>query len=59
MQDAPKGPDPVFPVRLQSLCKAASNEQDPEKLLEFVREINRLFDDNFKHITTAKKQDEG
>ena len=35
--------DPVE-GRLQSLCNEAANEKDPEKLLELVREINRLFD---------------
>jgi hypothetical protein len=35
--------DPVE-GRLQSLCNEAANEKDLEKLLELVREINRLFD---------------
>jgi hypothetical protein len=29
----------------KSLCKEASTEQDPERLLELVREINRLIDE--------------
>ena len=40
--------DPVE-ERLQSLCNEAASEQDPEKLLELVREINRLFDEKSDH----------
>jgi len=36
--------DPVQ-VRLQNLCNEAASEQDPQKLIELVREINRLFDE--------------
>jgi hypothetical protein len=58
MQEVPKQHESVFPARLQSLCKAASVEQDPAKLLELVRQINRLFDDRLNRIAT-EKQDEG
>ncbi|HEY7352403.1 MAG TPA: hypothetical protein VH596_06505 [Terriglobales bacterium] len=27
------------------LCKQAANEQDPEKLMELVKEINRLLEE--------------
>ena len=29
----------------KSLCQEASTEQDPERLLELVKEINRLIDE--------------
>ena len=29
----------------KSLCEEASTEQDPERLLELVREVNRLIDE--------------
>ena len=50
MQDPVEG-------RLQSLCNEAANEQDPKKLLELVREINRLFDEksNLAVKTTDQK----
>jgi hypothetical protein len=30
--------------RWMQLCEQAANEQDPEKLMELIREINRLLD---------------
>jgi hypothetical protein len=42
---------------LHSLCKAASNEQDPEKLLDLIREINRLVNSNHSHVADAEKQE--
>jgi hypothetical protein len=32
------------------LCQQASVEQDPEKLMELVKEINRLLDDKEKRL---------
>jgi hypothetical protein len=29
----------------KTLCKRAATEQDPQKLLELIREINRLLDE--------------
>ena len=50
MQDPFKG-------RMQSLCNEAANEQDPKKLLELVREINRLFDKKSKRaVKTADEK---
>ena len=48
--------DPVQ-VRLQDLCNEAASEQDPQKLIELVREINRLFDEksNLAVKTTDQK----
>jgi hypothetical protein len=58
MQEVPKEHDSSFPASLQSLCKAASVEQDPAKLLELIRQINRLFDHRLSRIA-AEKQGEG
>jgi hypothetical protein len=48
--------DPVE-ERLRSLCNEAASEQDPGKLLELVREINRLFDEKSDHeVKTADQK---
>jgi hypothetical protein len=47
--------DPVE-ERLQSLCNEAASEQDPEKLLELVREINRLFDEKSDPVVKTADQ---
>jgi hypothetical protein len=39
-----------FEGRLHSLCNEAANEQDPKKLDELIREINRLFDEKSKPV---------
>ena len=39
-----------FEGRLHSLCNEAANEQDPKKLVELIREINRLFDEKSKRM---------
>ena len=47
--------DPVQ-VRLQNLCNEAASEQDPQKLIELVREINRLFDEKSNHAVKTTDQ---
>jgi hypothetical protein len=44
-------------VSLQSLCNKAANEQDPVKLLELVREINRLFDEKSDGVADTADQE--
>ena len=39
-----------FEGRLHSLCNEAANEQDPKKLVELIREINRLFDEKSERV---------
>jgi hypothetical protein len=46
VQDAPK-------ERWQNLCEQAANEQDPQKLLELVREINRLLAEKSNRFSKA------
>jgi hypothetical protein len=41
--------------RWKRLCELASVEQDPDKLLELVREINRLFEEKQQQLTDKKK----
>jgi hypothetical protein len=51
--------DPVQ-ERLQSLCNEAASEQDPHKLIELVREINRLFDEKSNRVVkTADRAETG
>lgn len=40
--------------RWQSLCEQAANEQDPQKLLELVQEINKLLEDK-QHRLNARR----
>jgi hypothetical protein len=35
------------------LCEQAANEQDPQKLMELVHEINRLLDEKQQRINKA------
>jgi len=43
--------------RWRELCEQASVEQDPDKLLELVREINQLLDEKRTRLADkAKKQ---
>lgn len=37
-------------IRWQELCARAAVEQDPQKLLELVREINRLLEEKQKRL---------
>lgn len=37
--------------RWQILCEQAANEQDPQKLMDLVREINRLLEEKQKRLT--------
>ncbi len=37
------------------LCEQAANEQDPEKLLELVREINRLLEEKEQRLKQEPK----
>jgi hypothetical protein len=42
--------------RWKSLCKEASTEQDPERLLELVQEINRLIDEKRLGMHSSKAE---
>ncbi len=37
------------------LCEQAANEQDPQKLLELVREINRLLEEKEQRLRQESK----
>jgi hypothetical protein len=39
--------------RWQELCRQAAVEQDPEKLLELVKEIDRLLDEKHKRLVNG------
>ena len=41
--------------RWKELCAEAASEQDPDKLLALVKEINRLLDDISLHGNTSGK----
>ena len=38
------------------LCEHAANEQDPDKLMELVREINRLLEEKERRLKQNSKQ---
>jgi len=40
------------------LCELASKEQDPEKLMELVREITRLLEERERAVTARKSTSE-
>lgn len=40
--------------RWQILCEQAANEQDPQKLMDLVREINRLLEEKQKRLTAKR-----
>lgn len=40
--------------RWQILCEQAANEQDPQKLMDLVREINRLLEEKQKRLTEKR-----
>jgi hypothetical protein len=40
--------------RWEQLCKQAADEQDPEKLMELVDEINRLLDEKEQRLKQQK-----
>jgi hypothetical protein len=40
--------------RWQQLCERATLEQDPEKLLSLVEEINKLLPDKYRRILPTK-----
>jgi hypothetical protein len=40
--------------RWQKLCQQAEVEQDPDKLLELVQEINRLLDEKAARLNATK-----
>ena len=42
--------------RWQELCAQAAEEQDPEKLLELVKEINRLLEEKEQRLAKFLKQ---
>jgi hypothetical protein len=39
--------------RWQELCEQAANEQDPTKMLEIIKEINRLLDEKEHRLQAA------
>jgi len=41
--------------RWKELCAEAASEQDPDKLLALVKEINRLLDDISLHVNPSGK----
>jgi len=43
--------------RWLELCEKAANEQDPQKLLMLVEEINRLLEEKSKRLVTNKPPD--
>lgn len=40
--------------RWQILCEQAANKQDPQKLMDLVREINRLLEEKQKRLTAKR-----
>jgi hypothetical protein len=42
--------------RWQELCELAAKEQDPEKLMELIREIDRLLAIKLNHLKGAPPQ---
>jgi hypothetical protein len=42
--------------RWQELCILAADEQDSEKLLEFVKEINRFLEEKEQRLAKLRKQ---
>jgi hypothetical protein len=44
--------------RWKMLCELASTEQDPDRLFELVKEINRLIEEELKHPTKASDQNQ-
>jgi hypothetical protein len=43
--------------RWQELCGQASVEQDPEKLMELVKEINRLLDEKHDRLVNGPRKE--
>ena len=43
-------------VEWQKLCKQAASEQDPEKLLELVKQINSLLEQKEQRLLEKSKQ---
>ena len=41
--------------RWKELCEQASVEQDPERLMELVSEINRLLDEKYERVKSTEK----
>jgi hypothetical protein len=41
--------------RWQILCERAANEQDPQKLMELVREINKLLSEKQTRLNAGNK----
>lgn len=39
----------------QELCAQAADEQDPERLLELVKEINRLLEEKEQRLPKARR----
>lgn len=40
----------------RELCEQAAGEQDPKKLLDLIKEINRLLTEKQKHLTDASPE---
>jgi hypothetical protein len=45
--------------RWEKLCQLAANEQDPERLLKLVSEINRLLSEKEQRLKQQSKTDNG
>jgi malate synthase len=41
--------------RIRELCELASKEEDPEKLLDFVAELNRILEAKEKRLLAERK----
>jgi len=44
--------------RSQNLCALAAEEQDPQRLLELIREINELLEEKEQRLRKQADQDE-
>lgn len=43
--------------RWRELCRQASAEQDPKKMLELIKEINRLLDEKLTRLESESNPD--
>jgi hypothetical protein len=58
MQDTSKSNSPDAPkLSLERLCELAANEQDCDKLIELVQEINSLLAENRNRSTRVDGQE--
>jgi hypothetical protein len=45
--------------RWEELCEQAATEQDPDKFLELIREINRLLEERRSNLSEKKPREPG